>query len=87
VKLHDFGLWFKKTGGDWSTTIPEEDCFDILYDGHFLAWWSRDNELFIWEGEPHIVIYYEPSDLTYRSTRLQLKDFEIVPNPNYRGPK
>jgi hypothetical protein len=95
VKIHDFGLWFGylKHGGfhpEWSATIPQgEGYFGILYDGVELGYQYSDFNLMILDHQQLIMRLKYNFPLFagfYRIGRpLTLDDFEIIPNPDYRG--
>ncbi len=99
MKLQDFGLWFLDwENNEWSTTIPPERSFDIIYDGQSVGT-VRDNVLRIgfWVWMSHLIKlkkpfpYYRPNELIdypldflIEGNGLTLEDFEIVENPLYR---
>ncbi len=95
MKMHDFGLWFQEAvSKKWLVTIPKEGGFRIYYDGHDLGeQWSNFDSV-IYDDEPYIIVL--KSKLPIREgfvhknaydRRITLDDFEIVINPNYKGPK
>ena len=90
MKITDFGLWFYSWRyRKWFTTIPEKGGYNIYYDGVGLGHQSGSS-MEIWETRPHIINLKKhiPQDgFGYRvSRRLNLDDFEIIPNPSYRSP-
>jgi hypothetical protein len=94
MKITDFGLWFGFFIKDvWhnSTTIPPTNRFSIYYDGECLGCKWSDLDLEIYDHNPHIVKlkncrYQRVGLFIYKLERnLYLEDFEIVPNPDYRG--
>jgi len=90
MKLTDFGLWFLSPGNRWSITIPPRGVFSIWYDGYGLGVQDHDLSLEVYLYNPYIVRlkYTFPVDrfCNYRIDRqLTMEDFDIIPNPNYRG--
>ncbi len=90
MKLYDFGLWFVDViSEEWSTTIPQTGCFSIRYDGNYLGVQYSDFVLQDYNSRRFTIKlknkfarnghYYEVGRL------LTLDDFEIVPNPDYKG--
>lgn len=96
MKLYDFGLWFVRHFGcplieRWSTTIPKEICgFAIFYDGGCLGYYWDDFSIMLYDREPHIIKMKPefdqetPSDI-FIGRHLMIDDFEIIPNPDYKG--
>ncbi len=96
MKIIDFGLWFfswMKNRG-WLTTIPEKGGYEIYYDRKLLGVQWGDFDLEIYDDKPHIINlknkFPERVDYGYENTysvnrQLALDDFEIIPNPEYRG--
>ncbi len=95
MKLQDFGLWFQGlTSGKWSTIIPRKYSYKIFYDGLFLGIQWSDFELEIYNLYPYIIVLksklpvIKTCERTYAvGHRLTLDDFEIMENPDYRGPR
>jgi hypothetical protein len=90
MKLHDFGLWFTPNMREWSTTIPQKRGFDIYYDGMLLGRQHYYYELTIDDDKPHIIKLKNKFSnynrwYCYISRPLTLDDFEIIPNPDYKG--
>jgi hypothetical protein len=90
MKLTDFGLWFQSPGNRWSITIPPRGIFSIWYDGHGLGVQYTDLSLGVEHDTPYIVRLKHtfPMDRfgNYRIDRqITMEDFDIIPNPNYRG--
>ncbi len=94
MKLTDFGLWFGYSIDEddnlgWSTAIPQEDFFYILYDGVRLGHQYSDFELDVYDGKQFIIKLKNNFKLRgyfHRiGRRLTLDDFEIIPNPDCRG--
>jgi hypothetical protein len=91
------GLWFKSEGGRWATTIPGKGGFDIWYDGRWLGAQSCNFELDAmgYSHQPHIIKlkkhfdiigHYPSNSKTYDIGRkLNIGDFEIIPNPHYES--
>jgi len=100
MKLHDFGLWFRTFSrlkdGDWSTSIPQNSQYRILYDGAWLGTKFID-QAHISENERFMIKLKNPITRSpraiangislYRIDTLTLDDFEIIPNPRYQEPK
>jgi hypothetical protein len=92
VKIHDFGLWFCGwPSGKWSTHIPVDVIgFYIYYDRKWLGkQWNRC-DLYINNDKPHILVMKNKSpkyqhNFCVIGRLLTFADFEIVPNPNYKG--
>jgi len=95
MKLEDFGLWFARWCGnswEWSVTIPTYPHYFIYYDGRQLGRQWSDFDLTIYGDLRHIIRLKNKFPLredykqTYAFGRLlTLDDFEIIPNPDYRG--
>jgi hypothetical protein len=95
MKLTDFGLWFECWSGnsyEWSVTIPKNPDYEIYYDGYYLGKQWSDFDLLICDNEPHIIrlknkfLFKKSYRRIYSFDRpLTLDDFEIIPNPDYRG--
>ncbi len=94
MRIHDFGLWFNCDNGLWYSTIPEEGCFTIYYDGVLLGRKISKTDLYINEYNPRnpYVIKFRDDffkgrkyGVYYNVGRLVLADFEIIPNPDYKG--
>jgi predicted P-loop ATPase/GTPase len=87
MKIHDFGLWFRTLHSrEYSTTIPPNQYFYIMYDGIFLGYQASNLYLRIFDDQPYIVNLknnFKKIDLYYRPyRRLTLDDFEVVRNPS-----
>ena len=94
MKITDFGLWFKGEDDEgrffWSSTIPQARVFYIFYDGILIVG-ACDH------GYSLIPSYHKPYKIKiikdcplfsgiYKIGRpLTLEDFEIIPNPDYKG--
>ena len=97
MKIHDFGLWFKFWNENdrptWSTTIPQENYFHILYDGMYLGCQYTNFELCVVCEKLHIIKLKNKllvPESKYRrqcwlGRKLTLDDFEIASNPDYKG--
>jgi hypothetical protein len=95
VKLTDFGLWFgylidEDDNLGWSTTIPREGYFEMFYDGVNLATQWGDFDLEVYGDDPYMIKFKNNFTRSMEGfhrigRRLTLDDFEIIPNPDYRG--
>jgi hypothetical protein len=95
LKLTDFGLWFyfyadRADRDMWSTTIHQQGSAFIFYDGVDLGCQYLDFDLIIYNKKPQRIKlkkdFPRQHDLRYRIGRpLTMDDFEIIPNPDYRG--
>jgi hypothetical protein len=99
MKIYDFGLWFYQVSdyfmgdkGTWFTNIPDYDAFDIYYDGFFLGHQSAACQLYISKVVPYKINLknrFRRVEHTHSSfnikRRLTLDDFDIIPNPEYKG--
>lgn len=94
MKLTEFGLWFyfyadRKDRDMWSTTIHQQGSVFIFYDGVKLGFIRSNFDLIIYNKTPHRIKLkkdFLKRDLHYRIGRpLTMDDFEIIPNPDYRG--
>jgi len=98
MKLHQFGLWFQILGGfqrgQWTTSIPQHQSYQIHYDGNCLGT-KFPNVLNIYNDEiDEFVIKLKNASAqchpviagmnAYQIDTLSLNDFEIIPNPNYK---
>ncbi len=102
MKLHEFGLWFGRASPvfdvcsdlrprTWSSSIPENESFFILYDGKVIGIFYKDFCLQVLIDEPHIMKmkYKFPMESYFIEIGrpLTLDDFKIIPNHRYKGPK
>ncbi len=99
MKLTDFGLWFKRWfSNKWSISIPDTDGFNIYYDGKAIGWQrlSLDYECSVYDScfDSHIIQLknkfpelgkYQDQQSYDIGRQLTLNDFDIIPNPEYRG--
>ncbi len=95
MKLTDFGLWFEYWSGnnyEWSFTIPKNHAYEIFYDGYYLGKQWIDFDLVIYDDEPYIIMLKSKLSVRDNLRRtyafghlLTLDDFEIIPNPDYKG--
>ncbi len=92
MRIHDFGLWFNHLYGDeLSTTIPPKGPFRIYYDGFELGTQLEDFDLYLIDYEPHLINLKLHFPLNRWSGDYKIghllthEDFEIIPNPNYKG--
>ncbi len=93
MKLHEFGLWFlRQVPGEkatWSTTIPQDCFYSILYDGFCVGFQTLDDRVRIHTGDydRYIIKFNKKlaSEIQFYfnlERRLTLDDFEIIPNPD-----
>jgi hypothetical protein len=94
MKIHDFGLWFQTfDSGTYSTTIPQKGNFKIIYDGSYIGFQTHTHkfDLRIWDDLPYIINLknnFKKDGPYYSINRLiTLDDFEVIPNPDYKGIK
>lgn len=93
MKIHDFGLWFQAytVRGEisWSATIPQTGYFYIYYDSAPLGCQYDDFDLEVYTFNRFIIKLknnFARNGYYYNiGRRLTLDDFEIVPNPDYKG--
>ncbi len=95
MKLHDFGLWFvfkAGSGVNWSSSIPSNPGFTIWYDGKGLGEQDYDFLLSIYPHQPYRINLTEHywktnycEEICWPTRILTFRDFEILPNPEYRG--
>jgi hypothetical protein len=94
MKLTDFGLWFDYwEDGElvsWSKQPPSTRYeFNINYHGLCLGYQLYDYGVTIFDSEPYLIKLNTlriPHGNTYLFNRLlTLDDFEIIPNPKYKG--
>jgi hypothetical protein len=96
MKLHDFGLWFlRQVPGEkatWSTTIPPDCFYSILYDGLCVGFQTLDDRVRIHTADyDRYIIKFnkklapEIQDYFILERRLTLDDFEVIKNPRYKG--
>ncbi len=78
--------------GDWSVTFPDNDIFAVYYDGQELYVQRSCDTIRMVENykNSHAIkiktgFYQNSSDLFYVGKILTLDDFEVIPNPHYRG--
>ena len=84
---------------EWFTAIPQAGGFAIYYDGNYLGYYHNDDSLLIYDDKPHSINLnkYSPLHGGYLGRshytiytigrRLTMDDFEIIPNPDYKGNK
>jgi len=95
MKLQDFGLWFRYFSEyefKWSASVPQSGYYDIYYDGQRLVQLWNKFSFLIHDDKPHIAklkIKFIKSKEGYylvEKCPITLDDFEIMENPDYRGP-
>ncbi len=92
MKLTDFGLWFEYWSGnnyEWSTAIPQEGDFYIVYDGVRLGHQYTDFDLGVFNDVQFIIKlknnFTRSGAYEKIGRQLTMDDFEIIPNPDYKG--